>query len=262
VDSNLDIVRVQSETALRTAEHHQQIGSTNDRARELAGTAVDLPCLISADCQTAGRGRGGNRWWTGEGSLAFSLLLDAAAVGIRREHMGLASLAAAAAIVKSVQPRVPECTVGLHWPNDVFTCRRKLAGILVESLPGSRLVVGIGLNTNNRLATAPTDVRERATSLFDLTNQSHDRTQLLIELIHQLHVEFATLAKDPEAIGQQADELCLQRGDWLTLDTGQEAVEGRCFGIEGDGALLLATATGPRKFYAGVLRHTSSAPAR
>jgi hypothetical protein len=72
--------------------------------------------------------------------------------------------------------------------------------------------------------------------------------------MNQLRDELAALSADPEVIGQQADELCLQRGDWLVLDTGQEMVEGRCFGIEADGALLLETATGMRKFYAGALR--------
>ena len=225
----------------------REIGSTNDRARELAALGtVELPCLVSADRQTAGRGRGGNRWWTGEGSLAISVLLDAAAAGIRREHSGLVSLAAAAAIVKTVQPRASEQLVGLHWPNDVYVARRKLAGILVESLPGSRLVVGIGLNVNNSSLAAPPEVRELAVALCDLTGWPHDRTQLAIELVNQLRDELAALAEDPEAIGQQADELCLQRGDWLTLETGQETVEGRCFGIEADGALLLETATGMR----------------
>lgn len=251
---DLDLERLLSETFLASAEQYAEITSTNDRARDLAGTAARLPCLIAADHQTAGRGRGGNRWWTDDGSLAFSLLLDAAAAGVRREHVGLVSLAAAAAIVKTVQPRASEHLVGLHWPNDVYVTHRKLAGILVEALPGNRLVIGIGLNANNRLASAPPEVRDLAIALCDLTGGLHDRTQLLIDLINQLRDELTTLAEDPDAIGEQADELCLQRGDWLTIDTGQETVEGRCFGIEADGALLLETATGPRRFYAGVLR--------
>jgi BirA family biotin operon repressor/biotin-[acetyl-CoA-carboxylase] ligase len=144
--------------------------------------------------------------------------------------------------------------VGLHWPNDVYLGRGKLAGILVETLPDGRLVLGIGLNVNNRLSAAPDDVRERAISLYDATGQMHDRTQVLIDLLNQLQHELAELATKPSAIGRQADELCLQRGEPLMIDTGQEIVSGRCLGIEPDGALLLLTDRGPRKFYAGVLR--------
>ena len=93
-------------------------------------------------------------------------------------------------------------------------------------------------------------------SLCDLAERSHDRTDLLVDLLNQLHEELRTLATEPDAIGLQADELCLQRGDWLTIDTGTETVEGRCFGIQPDGALVLETATGPRRFYAGVLRRS------
>lgn len=256
VASDLELHRLLTESFLAAVELHEEITSTNDRARALAASAIDLPCLIAAERQTAGRGRGANRWWTGAGSLAFSLLLDASASGIRREHSGLVSLAVAASIVKTVQRHLSRHAVGLHWPNDVFVSHRKLAGILVESLPGGRMVVGIGLNTNNPLSTAPTEVRQRAVSLCDLTGQPFNRTQLLIDLLDQLRDELTVLANDPDEIGLQADALCLQRGDWLTIDTGQETVEGRCFGIQADGALLLETATGPRKFYAGALRHS------
>jgi BirA family biotin operon repressor/biotin-[acetyl-CoA-carboxylase] ligase len=251
VATELKLQPLLEQTFLASAELHEEIGSTNDRARLLG--AVDLPCLIAAEQQTAGRGRGNNRWWTGQGSLAFSVLLDASAAGIPREHTGLVSLAAAAAVVKGVQPLAAGHSLGLHWPNDVYAGGRKLAGILVESLPGSRLVIGIGLNANNSLSAAPREVRELAVALCELTGGPHDRTQLLIDVLNQLQAELAALAKDPETIGLQADALCLQRGDWLTIDTGRETVEGRCFGIEADGALVLLTATGPRKFYAGVL---------
>ena len=35
--------------------------------------AAELPLLVVAERQTAGRGHGANRWWTGPGALAFSL---------------------------------------------------------------------------------------------------------------------------------------------------------------------------------------------
>ena len=36
-----------------------------------------LPALIVAERQTAGRGRGNNAWWSSDGALTFSLLIDA-----------------------------------------------------------------------------------------------------------------------------------------------------------------------------------------
>ncbi len=258
VAAPLDLPRLLAETFLASAEHHAVLSSTNDHARHLAASAtIELPYLVSADQQTAGRGRGANRWWTPEGSLAFSLLIDAASARIAREHIGLVSLAAAAAIVKTVQTRLSDHRVGLHWPNDVYIDRRKLAGILVESLPSGRLVLGIGINVNNELSSAPPEVRELATSLCDVTGHVQDRTQLLIDLLNQLQCELSLLATDPYAIGRQAHNFCLQCGEPLTIDSGQETVSGSCMGIEPDGALLIMTGGGPRKFYAGVLRRSA-----
>src|SRR5688572_15119912 len=74
----LDVKRILAETSARHVESHEELGSTNDRARELAADeSLETPLLVIAERQTAGRGRGANRWWAGTGSLTFSLVLSA-----------------------------------------------------------------------------------------------------------------------------------------------------------------------------------------
>ena len=85
----------------------------------------ELPLLVVADRQTAGRGRGANRWWTGPGALAFSLLVDGRTVGADRSRSPLVALAAAVAVVDTVAPLLPAHQVGIHWPNDVLVAERK-----------------------------------------------------------------------------------------------------------------------------------------
>ena len=46
----------------RLIEYHPSIGSTQDRARELAGFGDRAPTLIVADQQTGGHGRGEKSW--------------------------------------------------------------------------------------------------------------------------------------------------------------------------------------------------------
>ena len=172
--TDFDVDRLLREGSLSQVEHHTSLSSTNDRARAIA---PHLPAgetaLVIADEQSAGRGRGTNRWWTGQGSLACSLVFDPAARGISRQHFPLISLATAVAIVDAVQSIVPGSRLGLHWPNDVFAAGRKLAGILVEVLPDGMHIVGIGLNINNRPADAPQELRNTATSLCDLSGREH-----------------------------------------------------------------------------------------
>ena len=152
----LDTARITDETWIADAEHFLELPSTQDRARACAVDPTSLaPRLIVADRQTAGRGREGNLWWTGTGSLAFSLLFDPGLFGCPRRPAPRLSLAVGVAAIDALAPRMPGLPVGLHWPNDVFVGVKKLAGILVEVLPDGQHIVGVGLNTNNTAADAP-----------------------------------------------------------------------------------------------------------
>ncbi|HEY1600073.1 MAG TPA: biotin--[acetyl-CoA-carboxylase] ligase [Pirellulales bacterium] len=254
--TDFDVERLLRDGGLAHVEHHASLGSTNDRARAIAqDLAVGETALVIADVQTAGRGRGSNRWWTGSGSIACTLLFDPAARGILRQHFPLISLATAVAIVDAVGAIVPPGPIGLHWPNDVFAADRKLAGILVEVLPDGKHIVGIGLNVNNRPADAPEELRDRAVSLGALTGSTHARTDVLLGILARLWPNLATLAVDPTQIARWADRACLQHDRTLTLQTGDRRIEGVCVGIADDGALLLRTDRGAEKFYSGVLIH-------
>lgn len=280
----IDVVRILRETFVVRAEHHPTLGSTNDRAAECAARGVkDLPLLIAADQQTAGRGRGANRWWTGRGALAFSLLLDAETVAAGRDRSPLAALAAAVAVADAVAPLLPGHAVGIHWPNDVVVakkgtgsvCRngpqgashkrcpspfspRKLAGILIEVLADRRHVMGIGLNLNNSLADAPDELHTTAATIRDLSGKTHDPTDVLVDLLKCLERALADLRQEPHVIAARADELCLQRGRTLGLQAGGREATGRCRGIAPDGALLLETASGVEAFYSGRVKNESA----
>jgi BirA family biotin operon repressor/biotin-[acetyl-CoA-carboxylase] ligase len=254
--SRLDIDRLLGETFVARVEYHPTLASTNDRARQCAAErATGLPLLVVADRQTAGRGRGNRRWWTGQGSLALSLLLDPSRPAAEQPNGSpLIALAAALAVVETVTPLVAAYRVGIDWPNDVTAAGRKLAGVLVEVLPDGRQIVGIGLNTNSSLAEAPVELRQTATTLLELTGVPHDQTTILVTLLERLEDKLELLRSDPRRIGTRADALCLQHGKTLTLDPGSRSVTGRCAGIAPDGALLLETADGRQAFYGGTLK--------
>lgn len=265
----MDCRRIVSETFLASAEHHEVIGSTNDRARQCAAEGLPLPRLVMADRQAAGRGRGSHWWWTPSGSLAMSLLLPADALPDDRGRSSLVSLLAGVAVVDALRPLVeqrispdrdPACKttrpspLGLHWPNDVMLAGRKVAGILVEALPSRAHVIGIGVNTNNTAADAPDELREKLATLRDLTGTTCDHVELIIDLLRRMEIGFQLLRNAPKEVAQRADELCLQRGQELSIHVGEQTITGRCQGIAPNGALRLVTPDGPREIHSGVIR--------
>jgi BirA family biotin operon repressor/biotin-[acetyl-CoA-carboxylase] ligase len=263
----MDINRILRETFVVEAEHREELGSTNDRAAERAKQGASrLPLLVIADRQTAGRGRGGNRWWTGSDSLAFSLLLEFAAVEGKKDTprfmLGrqsnsrpniLVGLGAGVAVVESLKPLLENVEIGILWPNDVMAAGRKLAGILVEVLPDGRTVIGIGINTNNSMSDVPAELLRIATTLLELSGKRQDHTEILIALLNRMEEQISILKRAPAELAARADALCLQRNKPLALQHGRKTVAGLCRGIAPDGALLLETPDGIRSFYSGTI---------
>ncbi len=134
--------------------HFRRVDSTNERARALASGGAPHGALVTADEQTAGRGRQGRTWLAPPGSaLLCSLVL--------RDPPALLPLAAGVAVAEAVGP-----AARLKWPNDVLVNGAKVAGILVEGRPQEGwAVLGIGINVALDTAQLPPEVRERAGSL-------------------------------------------------------------------------------------------------
>jgi BirA family biotin operon repressor/biotin-[acetyl-CoA-carboxylase] ligase len=135
--------------------HHRVTDSTNARARALAALGAPHGTLVTADSQTAGRGRQGRSWTAATGE---ALLLSVLVRGVD----ALLPLAAAVAVCAGLAPFGVEAAI--KWPNDVWIGRRKVAGVLIEGRPQEGwAVVGIGLNVRTR--DFPPELRETATSL-------------------------------------------------------------------------------------------------
>lgn len=253
----IDIGRLKRETFVIRVEHHALLGSTNDRAKQIAGEGPSretLPLLVVADLQTEGRGRGANRWWSGQGGLTFSLLLDGQAWGDVSASGPIVSLAAAVAVADSVVPLLAGRSVGIHWPNDVYAAGRKLAGTLVEVLPGRYFVVGIGVNVNNTMDEAPDEIRNSAVALVELCGSPYDRSSLLEAILRRFAGLLADLPGSPDRVARRANVLCLQQGRTLAVEHHGRVVRGVCAGIDDDGALLLDTAQGRERLTGGVVR--------
>jgi BirA family transcriptional regulator, biotin operon repressor / biotin---[acetyl-CoA-carboxylase] ligase len=211
----------------RPRAHWRVTDSTNERARELAAAGAPHGTLVTADEQTAGRGRQGRAWTAPPRSAVLMSL-------VLRELDELLPLAAAVAVCEALAP-VP-CAV--KWPNDVWVERRKLAGILVEGRPQQGwAVLGVGLNVTAHPGDLP------ATSLAAHGGET-DPEAVLGLLLPALERWLGAPANEVLPAWRERDAL---RGGHVRWDGG----EGTAAGVDDSGALLVETDAGRVALHAG-----------
>ena len=136
--------------SVATAEFHARIGSTSDRAREIAAAARALPAIVVADRQGRGRGRRGRRWESDTPlGLWFTMVRDGWSGGT-----GTLPLRVGLAVAGALEEIAPNVRIQIKWPNDILVGGRKLGGVLCETAHGA-VLVGIGLNLNQSAADLP-----------------------------------------------------------------------------------------------------------
>ena len=210
--------------------HHRATDSTNERAKELALTGAPHGTLVTADEQSAGRGRQG-RVWTAEPGHALLMSL------VLRSLDELLPFRAAVAVAESISP-----PARIKWPNDVWIEGKKVSGILAEGRPQEGwAVLGIGLNVSTR--SFPDELSEIATSLA-LAGVSVSREEVLGSLLASLERWLAAPQDEVLAAWRERDALS---GAPVAWDGGQ----GTAAGITDGGALRVETDAGIVELDAG-----------
>lgn len=256
-----DLARVYDAGLLASVDYHEQLGSTSDRALELAARGeTPLPLLVLTERQTAGRGRGTNRWWTNDGALTLSLALEAPPDRLPPSRWPQVALVAGLAVAETLQSLVPAAELRVKWPNDVFLAGSKIAGILSESVPGwrDRLVVGIGVNVNNRgqelgVRRQEAAGRREAVALVEHDGVMRELTTVLLAVLDQFDLRWRQLIDGGfREIAAIYRNRCLLTGSTIAIDQpGGHRIVGLARGIDDEGALLLATETGLTRIVAG-----------
>ncbi len=253
-----DLTRIERCGLVARIDYHETIGSTSDRAMELG--AVDegsLPLLVLAERQTAGRGRGTNRWWSDEGALTFSLVLEAPRERLPPGRWPQVALVAGVAVCEALQSLAPRAELRVKWPNDVYLGDGKICGILCESIPGwqERIVVGIGVNVNNRVQGSGFREGDReqgtggmrqplvAASLIEHDGVPRELTGVLVGVLDELDRRWRELLEGSfEEVAAAYRQRCLLTGKIVKIEqAGVSPIVGVCRGIDGFGRLRVQT---------------------
>lgn len=234
--------------------HHAVLDSTNREAKDRAIAGAPAGLVVVADRQTAGRGRSGRTWESGDGNLYASFVL--------RPNLP-AQIAARISFVAGLAIRdgIAEClgdaaNVQVKWPNDILVNEKKVSGLLLESAgvsgpetPLEWLVLGFGVNVESH----PSDTSWPAIDMKSaVPDFSGDRNSLLVKVCEA----FNRWSDILETVGFAAIVNAWQARAWglgqqIRVRTSRQELLGRFEGLDEGGALMLLCGKETHRITAG-----------
>ncbi len=220
----------------------ESTSSTNDVALALAADPAAEGLVVIADHQTAGRGRRGRSWHSpaGGGLYVSVVLRPAAARADADRATRLLTLAAGVALADGIE-QATALAADVKWPNDLLVGRRKLAGILAESVSGEppHVVLGYGINVGARAF--PGELDARATSLESELGRAIDRGAVCAATLVALATRYRDLLEGrfDAILHAWSDRAPSSRGARVAWNTPAGPRTGTTIGIDDQGALLV-----------------------
>lgn len=222
----------------RTLVHcFDSIDSTNSYLKREAVQGAPHGLCAVANEQTAGRGRSGRDFRSApDCGVYLSLLLRPRCAPIEAATL---TSHAAVAVCRAIDS-VCGCETGIKWTNDILLNERKICGILTElTLEGETaaldsVVIGIGVNVNNRLTEFPPELQGKAGSVFSETGQTINRARLAAAMIEELDAMYAAWEQDRFAFLAQYRTRCLTVGREVRVIRGDSAREAFALSVSDD----------------------------
>lgn len=213
----------------------------------MAAEGAQEGTAITAQSQTAGRGRHGRAWASPiDEGLYLSIILRPRIEPIRSSSITLASaIAVAETLIFDFHIQAD-----IKWPNDILVSGRKICGILVESaIEGNQLqflILGIGVNLAQ--TDFPEEIRETATSVMRESGIKVTPDEFLAPLLSHLDYWYRKAIVTPSDVLQRWEEMSsFARGLNVRIIYSDEVIEGKTCGLTEMGALIIELDNGERR---------------
>lgn len=219
--------------------HLETIDSTNTYAKQHAKTfAADKITCITAEEQTAGRGRFQRSWISPKGVniyATFYFRLPINTLHLISLSQVMTYSFASVLLKEGLQPKI-------KWPNDVQLNGKKVSGILCETAFQEHFVelfLGIGVNVNMEIKEA-SKIDKPATSLKIETGRSWDKEALLKKIQKEFLVDLKNFKKGGfTPFHSQFENLLAYKGETVRCFDGKKEWTGVCHSLTNDGQLNL-----------------------
>lgn len=163
--------------------------STNNFLKRNCENLPDLT-VVTAELQTAGRGRMGKSFCSPKGTGAyFSILLKNDISVEISKHL---TVMAAVAVLEEIQT-VTDRDVKIKWVNDVYIDGKKVCGILTEGSvnPQSEklnyAIIGIGINLKISENDFPKDLQYKVTCVFESECSKSQKENLINGIVCRIY---------------------------------------------------------------------------
>ena len=206
--------------------HFDVIDSTNNYLKN-SYQLLDNFTFVSADYQSKGKGRNDRVWESVKGlNLMFSILIKDPKLLNESKALSLMTAVEIAKLLESYQIN----NVSIKWPNDVLVNDKKICGILLEGQLPNYLVIGVGLNVNQK--EFPSNLRRPATSISNELKKDIDLEDIKETLFPNIINNFNKLNKDEYlSYFKQHNYLLNKR---VKVNINQQLFIGEVVGIDDD----------------------------
>ena len=161
------------------------LDSTNKYLQNLLEECVDIvDNVVVTEFQSSGRGQGKNVWESEAGkNLLFSVAVDMSY--LKAENQFLLTQMVSVAMIDVLKKYLPEESLFIKWPNDIYFNNKKIAGILIKNeIKGMMLgtsIIGVGLNVNQESfgENLPNPI-----SMKMITGKDYDLEEILMNIVN------------------------------------------------------------------------------
>lgn len=217
----------------------QSTGSTNDDAKNFLSEQSSSLSIHTSEQQIAGRGRNGKKWISPKGKNIY--LSVGWRTNLKYSQLDGLSLAIGTILASSLN-KYTQNQVGIKWPNDLLIEKKKISGILIETIDLNNqvgVVIGIGINVHMSEEEG-NEIDQSWISLDEVTDSINDRNEIIGDIankVYQLTLLFTEKGFKPYKLDYESFDILIGKKCIVNIKGISKTVD--VLGVNDKGEMLV-----------------------